>query len=116
MNEYGLVAMRHWQTHRPDAYRQTEHPESFFAWMGEEIATRIATLTPQLEGPDLPGEDHLDKAARVGDARVRARQLAFEDFGITLTPELTGAEWEDTTEDQANTEHGWAREGTPPIE
>lgn len=108
MNQYGRFAMEQWRTNRPDAYRQTENPESFFTWMGEEIAARIATLTPDLAGPDLPGEGYLDKAARLTNAKTRATELAFEDFGLTLTPELTRTEWEDTTEDHEAALITWA--------
>ena len=108
MNQYGRLAMRQWQAHRPDAYGQIESPESFFAWMGQEIANRIAALTPQLAGPDLPGEGYLDKAARLNNATARATELAFEDFGLTVKPELTRVEWEDTTEDHEAALISWA--------
>lgn len=108
MNRYGLMAMRHWQTHRRDAYRQAENPESFFSWMGEEIANRIATLTTQLAGPDLPGENYLDKAARLNNAKARATELAFDDFGLAMRPELTRVEWEETTEDHEAALISWA--------
>ena len=85
MNRYGHLAMQRWQTERPDAYAQTENPESFFAWRGEQIAARITALTSELAGPDVPGETDVDRAARRVAAVARATRLAVQDSGLTLT-------------------------------
>ncbi|OJX65525.1 MAG: hypothetical protein BGO95_10715 [Micrococcales bacterium 73-13] len=97
MNSFGRQAMAHWQEHLPAAYRQIADPEMFFTRAGEEMLTQVDELTRHLAGPDLPGEDYLDKVARVNRARMEAEEIAKADSGMFPPPELTRTEWEHTT-------------------
>ncbi len=108
MNEYGRMAHEYWRAHRPDAYAQTENPDKFFAWMGDQIARRVAELTPQLAGPDGPGEHPLDKGARLDTATAKAVGEAFNDFGIPTAPPLTRLAWERTDSELEGQLHAWA--------
>lgn len=99
MNRYGQQAMEHWRTHRPAAYAQLEDPTAFFTRIGSELEATIERLTDQIAGPDLPGEDYLDKVARLNTARSTATELAKADSEGFWEPELTRQEWEDTTQE-----------------
>lgn len=97
MNQYGRQAMVHWRLHRPTGYQALTDPEGFFTRAGEEMLTQVDVLTAQLAGPDLPGEDYLDKVARLNRARVEAEQIARAESGMFPEPELTFEEWLQTS-------------------
>lgn len=108
MNHYGQRAMRHWQTHRPEAFAQLPNPQEYFTTMGERIATTVADLIPTLAGADHPGEEYLEKVARLNEARLRAEEIAMEDEGAQASPELSREEWEDTTSETTDSLLDWA--------
>jgi len=108
MTEHAHRVREHWRRHRPHAYRHLENPDAFFAAAGQEIDTRIATLTPQLAGPDLPGEDYLAKTARWNNARARATEIAIADSGLMQTVGLTRDEWDWDTQEHAEGLIAWA--------
>lgn len=102
MNQHGHRIKAHWTAFRPEAYAQMENPDEFFAQAGEEAATTIAELSRQLEGQDLPGEDYLEKVARLNNARAAATAIAYDQSGLMST-ETSREEWEgDTTETDSN--------------
>lgn len=108
MNQYGQRARAHWEAHRPEAFAQLDDPETFFTELGEEIATQISDLIPQLAGPDLPGEGTLEKVARLNSARARATEIALEESGLFAEAELTRQEWEATTQEHETGLIDWA--------
>lgn len=97
MNHYGQRIQAHWQQHRPEALAALEDPERFFAEAGEELSTTIATLSAELAGPDLPGEQYLEKVARLRNAQATAAEIAWEQSGL-LEVETSREEWENDTE------------------
>ena len=97
MNQYGRQTMEHWRQHCPTAYRELTHPEAFFTRAGEEMLTQVDALTTQLAGPDLPGEDYLDKVARLNQARAQAEAIARTESGMFLDPEPSFQEWVQTS-------------------
>ncbi|MBX3193868.1 MAG: hypothetical protein KF727_02050 [Microbacteriaceae bacterium] len=97
MNQYGRQAMEHWRLHRPTAYRELTDPEAFFTRAGEEMLTQVDALTTQLAGPDLPGEDYLDKVARLNRARSEAEAITRTESGMFPEPEPTFEEWLQTS-------------------
>ena len=97
MNHYGQRIRAHWQQHRPEALAALEDPERFFAEAGEELSTTIATLSAELAGPDLPGEQYLEKVARLRNAQAAAAEIAWEQSGL-LEVETSREEWENGTE------------------
>ena len=97
MNQYGRQAMEHWRLHRPTVYRELTDPEAFFTRAGEEMLTQVDALTAQLAGPDLPGEDYLDKVARLNRARSEAEAIARTESGMFPEPEPTFEEWVQTS-------------------
>lgn len=108
MNAYGQQAMKHWERHRPEAFAELDDPARFFTEAGEEIATQIANLIPNLAGPDLPGESTLDKLGRLNSARARATEIALEESGLFSETELTRTEWEATTQEHETGLIDWA--------
>jgi len=108
MNQHGRLVEQHWREHRPESMAHLEDPEAFFTAAGQEIQTRIGQLTPQLAGPDLPGEDSLAKAARHSNARARATEMALADSGLFTTSEQSRDEWEWTTQEHQEGLISWA--------
>src|SRR5450755_2525824 len=72
MNKYGARLMRQWQTADPERFAQIPDPEEFFTQMGADLEERIDALARATAGPDRPGEDYLEKVARLTSARVNA--------------------------------------------
>jgi len=97
MNQYGRQAMEHWRLHRPTAYRELTDPEAFFTRAGKEMLTQVDAMTVELAGPDLPGEDYLDKVARLNRVRAQAEEIARAESGMFPEPEPTFEEWLQTS-------------------
>jgi hypothetical protein len=97
MNEYGRMALDHWQRRLPERYSQIEDPNSFFSTLGDQVATRIADLTLDLAGQDPPGETFMDKLGRLNNAGQRAREMVLPEM-VLLAPETD--EDEDQTDPQ----------------
>lgn len=74
MNEFGVMAQKHWAKFLPTRYGQIEDPNSFFSTLGEEVAEEIDELATALAGDDPRGEDYLGKVGRLNAARQRARE------------------------------------------
>jgi hypothetical protein len=112
MNEYGRMALDHWQRWLPERLSQIEDPNSFFSTLGDQVATRIADLTLDLAGEDPPGETFMQKLGRLNDAAQRAREMVLPEM-VLLAPETdeddpqppqTDAEWVPMREDP---NHPW---------
>lgn len=112
MNEYGQMALDHWQRWLPERYSQIEDPNSFFSTLGDQVATRIADLTLELAGEDPPGETFMNKLGRLNNAAQRAREMVLPQM-VLLDPETdeddpqprqTDAEWVPMREDP---NHPW---------
>lgn len=112
MNEYGRMALGHWRRWLPQRYSQIEDPNSFFSTLGDQVATRIADLTLDLAGEDLPGETFMQKQGRLNNAAQRAREMVLPEM-VLLEPETdeddpepqrTAAEWVPMREDP---NHPW---------
>ena len=86
MNEYGQMALDHWQRWLPERYSQIEDPNSFFSTLGDQVATRIADLTLELAGEDPPGETFMNKLGRLNNAAQRAREMVLPEM-VLLDPE-----------------------------
>ena len=112
MNEYGRMALDHWQRSLPQRYSQIEDPNSFFSTLGDQVATRIADLTLDLAGEDPPGETFMAKLGRLNNAAQRAREMVLPEM-VLLDPETdeddpqpqqTASEWVPMREDP---NHPW---------
>lgn len=87
MNEYGQIAMHHWQTHRPSEYQQIPDPESHFAALGQE-AQEKATQIEEEAVRSLPASaDYLTSVGRRNQARATAREIVLAD--LLLPPEAS---------------------------
>jgi hypothetical protein len=110
MNHYGLTAQRHWERWLPTRYAEIQDPDSFFSTLGEEVATRIADLTPDLAGDDPPAEDYLVKVGRLNMARLQAEEIVLREQ-VLLPPEPGADPETDIQDEQAPASH----QGTPMI-
>lgn len=105
MNEYAVMAQKHWREFRPAAYRAIPEParSSFFSRLGEDAATQITALTAALAGPDQPGEDYLEKVGRLNMAKLQAEEQILAE--LVLTPgeeeDTDGGEMDLVTDVQA---------------
>jgi hypothetical protein len=91
MNQYGVMARRHWARWLPQRYAMISDPDSFFSALGEEAARRIEELTLDLAGDDQPGEGYLVKAGRLTAARNQAEEIILSEQ-ILLPPEPEASE------------------------
>lgn len=92
MNEYGVMAQRHWQRWLPQRYAAIEDPEEFFAELGEEVAAEIADRWAEMRAAagNPPGEDFLEGVGRLNALRKQAEEIVLADR-VLLPPE-PGAE------------------------
>lgn len=80
MNEFGQIAMHHWQTHRPAEYRQIQDPESHFAAMGREAQERATQIEEDVVRSLPTSEDYLTSVGRRNQARLTAREMVLADL------------------------------------
>jgi hypothetical protein len=99
VNHYGAMAMRHWRTHLPERFAQLNDPDTFFAEMGERVATRVRELEVTLAGPDTPGEEYLEKLGRLTNAKMRAEEIVLPEEVLAAPPETAETAQEYTDED-----------------
>lgn len=80
MNKYGRQAMRHWQEHLPQRYRQIEDPDSFFTDLGEQMQQQVTATKRSLAGDDPGGETFMDKLGRLNMAEVNAVEQVMREM------------------------------------
>ncbi len=85
MNEYGQLAMHHWQRHRPSQYRQIEDPETHFAALGQEAQERATRIEEDVFRSLPTTQDYLETIANRNRARSAAREIVLAD--LLLPPE-----------------------------
>lgn len=90
MNEFGQMAMEHWQKYRPLEYAQMTDRETFFRELGEEIAQRIGDRAADLQQqvpPDLTFEKRLQW---MGAAQVDAKYQVLAEMLPRAEDDETG--------------------------
>jgi hypothetical protein len=86
MNQYGTLALRHWQRARPAELAMIEDQESFFTQLGEEVAAEILRRSDALAGP--MSEDYLANLGMLNEARATAESEVLRELVFT-EPEPT---------------------------
>lgn len=99
MNEYGQIAMHHWQTHRPSEHRQIPDPESHFATLGQEAQAKATQIEEDAVRSLPTSADYLTSVGRRNQARATAREIVLAE--LLLPPETadTAQESPDPRED-----------------
>lgn len=87
MNKYATLAMRHWRQTDPDRYAAIADPQTYFQTLGEQVETQVQELTQTLAGPDQPGEEYLQKVARLNMARLQAEERVLTDLVWIASPQ-----------------------------
>ena len=77
MNQYGRRAHDHWQKHLPSQFAEIADPATFFAEMGENIATQVRELAEEIAGPDQRNEGFMGKLGRLNRARQEAEHTVM---------------------------------------
>jgi hypothetical protein len=98
MNQYARQAQNHWRTFLPSRYRQIENPTAFFAALGKEAEQQIEEMTHRLAGPDLAGENYLQKTGRLTAAEQQAREIVLSE--LIFLPAEPGSEMDETDPEQ----------------
>jgi len=75
VNQYGVIAQRHWARWLPRQYAAIGDPESFFTTLGEEVARQIDDLTDELAGEIGQGDSYLARVGQLLAARAIAEEL-----------------------------------------
>lgn len=89
MNRYATTAMTYFRDHLPTRYAEIEDPEEYFRDLGEQIQDQVTELamSPELTGPDQPGEGFLAKSGRLNAARNRAEEIVLNELLYSQKPE-----------------------------
>lgn len=104
MTHYQTLARQHWTRYAPRRTAALSNPDEFFQTLGQEVHQQVTALTAELAGPDLPRESYLEKAGRLGAARLQAEEVVLTELVWISSPETTPVEereaWEaDRTSD-----------------
>lgn len=104
MTHYQTLARQHWSRYAPHRVAALPNPDEYFQALGQQVHDQITALTVQLTGPDVPEESYLEKAGRLGAARLQAEELVLAELVWITSPETTPGEdreaWEaDRTSD-----------------
>ncbi len=87
MDRYATIAMTYYRNHLSTRYAELENPDEYFRELGEQIQDQLTDLTPQLAGPDQPGEGHLAKTGWLNAARNQAEELVLNEMLYSQKPE-----------------------------
>jgi hypothetical protein len=72
--------MTYYRDHLSTRYAQLENPDEYFRHLGDQIQCQVVHLTPQLAGPDQPGEGFLAKTGRLNAAQSQAVEIVLHDL------------------------------------
>lgn len=75
MNKYGTEAQTLWNRLAPTAVDEMEDATQFFTNLGNLASEQVATMTPQIAGPDSPQEGFLEKVGRLNAAKSQAEEI-----------------------------------------
>lgn len=89
MTHYQTLAREHWTRYAPRRTAALPNPDEFFQTLGQEVHHQVTALTARLAGPDRPGESYLEKAGRLGAARLQAEELVLTELVWISSPETT---------------------------
>jgi hypothetical protein len=88
MNQYGVLAQKHWTVHRAAEYAQLEDPTRFFTDLGKQIAAEIDLRCSNLERATGAGqsESFLANLGSLNNVRHSVegevlREMAFTEPG-----------------------------------
>jgi hypothetical protein len=90
MNQYGAMAMAHWNRHRPVEYAAMANRERFFQDLGDQIEARILDRAEALEQAipaDQPFQDPLEQMMA---ARPTAQREVLEEMLPRAEDDETG--------------------------
>lgn len=80
MNQYGRIAQEHWTRHAPRRVENLENAEEFFETLGSQVEAAVIELQLELEGPDSPDEETLEKVQRLQAARQQAEEIVLREL------------------------------------
>lgn len=88
MNEYGTIALKHWQQYLPSRYAAIEDPQAFFAELGEDVGAEIARRWAEMQAAagNPPGEDFTDRIGRLNALKKQAEETVLAER-VLLPPE-----------------------------
>ncbi|WP_104111865.1 hypothetical protein [Arthrobacter sp. N199823] len=96
MNTHGQHAMETMKNHDPLAFNQIQNPEEYFSTLGNQIDEQIGDTMDALIQRDTQGRSTLEILGERNMARLRARELVYQEMIYSsLPPEVE--EMEDFT-------------------
>jgi hypothetical protein len=87
VNQYGVMARRHWARWLPRQYAAIGDPDSFFTALGEEVARQVDDLTDELAGETGQCDSYLARVGQIVSARAIAEELILHQR-VLPQPEL----------------------------
>lgn len=85
MNEFGQIAMSHWQKHRPLEFQQIPDPQAHFSAMGDQAQQQATQIEEDAIRSLPPTSDYLQDVGRRNQARLSAREIVLAE--MLLPPE-----------------------------
>jgi hypothetical protein len=87
MNQYGAMAMKHWEEFLPLSYRGLTDPQAFFTTLGREVEEAIAQREMELRHQILPSDDFLRTARAYWTCHLEAEQQVLREM-VYIEPEI----------------------------
>ena len=100
MNQYGMLAMRHWQQHTRSRVAAIPDPTEFFTTLGNQIEAQVVELAKNMAAADPLPVTYPETVGRRQMARVQAEEVVLMQLVWIEQPELplpeAREEWEQT--------------------
>ena len=86
MNMHGKHAMETMKNHDPESYSQIRNPEEYFSTLGNQIEEQIGNVMDSLFERDTRDRSTLEILGERNMARIRARELVYQDMIYSSLP------------------------------
>ena len=80
MNQYSLIARRHWEQFRPRELATMEDPETFFARKGQELQAAVIEVQEALEETLPPETGYQERVGQLNQIRATAEQQVMTEL------------------------------------
>lgn len=86
MNKHGQHAMETMKNHDPETFKEIQDPQTYFSNLGEQIGEEIGDVMDSLIQRDTHGRSTLEIIGERNMAKMRARELVYQEMIYSTLP------------------------------
>lgn len=86
MNKHGQHAMETMKNHDPETFKEIQDPQTYFSNLGKQIEGEIGEVLEGLIQRDTRGQSTLEIFGTVNMAKMRARELVYQEMIYSTLP------------------------------